>query len=75
MMLHYSLALIAMVLAATLANANDLKDLYELALRRDASLQAAGFQRDAAIEVSFSWPLFQGGAVASSMPTLPRVIC
>jgi outer membrane protein len=50
-MLRYSLALIAMVLAATLANANDLKELYELALTRDASLQAAGFQRDAAIEV------------------------
>jgi outer membrane protein len=49
-MLRYSLALIAMVLAATLANANDLKELYELALTRDASLQAAGFQRDAAIE-------------------------
>jgi outer membrane protein len=42
--------LIAMVLAATLARANDLKDLYDLALTRDASLQAAGFQRDAAIE-------------------------
>src|SRR5277367_3437567 len=49
-MLRYSLALIAMVLAAKLADANDLKELYELALTRDASLQAAGFQRDAAIE-------------------------
>src|SRR5260370_21672465 len=49
-MLRYSLASIAMVLAATLAGANDLKDLYELALTRDASLKAAGFQRDAAIE-------------------------
>jgi outer membrane protein len=49
-MLRYSLALIAMVLAATLAGANDLKDLYELALTRDASLKAAGFQRDATIE-------------------------
>src|ERR1700684_3361361 len=53
----YSLAMMAMVmgmtmaLAATFACANDLKDLYELALTRDASLQAAGFQRDAAIEV------------------------
>jgi len=34
-----------------IAGANDLKDLYELALTRDASLQAAAFQRDAAIEV------------------------
>src|SRR3984957_7684725 len=50
-MLRYSLALIAMVLAADLADANDLKELYELALARDATLQAAGFQRDAAIEV------------------------
>jgi outer membrane protein len=49
-MLRYSLALIAMVLAAKLADANDLKELYELALTRDATLQAAGFQRDAAIE-------------------------
>jgi len=50
-MFRYSLGLIAMVLAATLADANDLKALYELALTRDASLQAAGFQRDAGIEV------------------------
>ncbi len=49
-MLRYSPALIAMALAANIAAANDLKDLYELALTRDASLQAAGFQRDAAIE-------------------------
>jgi outer membrane protein len=49
-MLRSSLALIAMVLAAQLADANDLKELYELALTRDATLQAAGFQRDAAIE-------------------------
>jgi outer membrane protein len=49
-MLRYSLALISMVLAAKLASANDLIELYELALTRDASLQAAGFQRDAAIE-------------------------
>lgn len=45
------MVLIAMVLAAKIANANDLKELYELALTRDAALQAAGFQRDAAIEV------------------------
>src|ERR1700678_3096413 len=49
-MLRYSLALIAMALAAQLADANDLTALYELALTRDATLQAAGFQRDAAIE-------------------------
>ena len=39
-----------MTLAAMAAGANDLKELYELALTRDASLQAAGFQRDATIE-------------------------
>jgi outer membrane protein len=49
-MLRYSLALIAMALAAQFADANDLTALYELALTRDATLQAAGFQRDAAIE-------------------------
>ena len=38
--LRYSPVLIAMLLAARLADANDLKDLYELALTRDASLQA-----------------------------------
>jgi outer membrane protein len=42
---------LAMALAMNAAHANDLKDLYELALTRDASLQAAGFQRDAAVEV------------------------
>src|ERR1700734_2124334 len=49
-MWRYSLGLIAMVLAAKLANANDLKELYELALTPGAPLQAAGFQRDAGIE-------------------------
>ena len=49
-MLRYTLASLAMVLAIESADANDLKELYELALTRDASLQAAGFQRDAAIE-------------------------
>jgi outer membrane protein len=49
-MLRYSLALIAMALAAQLADANDLTTLYELALTRDDTLRAAGFQRDAAIE-------------------------
>lgn len=50
-MKRYSAALIAVMFASKLAVANDLKDLYELALSRDASLQAAGFQRDAAVEV------------------------
>jgi outer membrane protein len=49
-MLRYLPALIAMTLAAMAANANDLKALYELAQTRDATLQAAGYQRDAAIE-------------------------
>jgi outer membrane protein len=44
-------ALIVMLSATRIAGANDLKELYELALARDASLQAAGFARDAAIEV------------------------
>ena len=48
--MRYLLGLLAMVLAIKSADANDLKDLYELALTRDASLRAAGFQRDAAIE-------------------------
>jgi outer membrane protein len=48
--LIYAAALIAMGLAVSVARANDLKDLYGLALTRDASLQAAGFSRDAAIE-------------------------
>ncbi len=41
--------MLAMLLAGG-ADANDLKQLYELALTRDATLQAASFQRDAAIE-------------------------
>lgn len=49
-MLRNSWMLIAALLAANAAGANDLKELYELALTRDASLQAAAFQRDAAIE-------------------------
>jgi outer membrane protein len=40
----------ALLLAGKPADANDLKELYELAVTHDASLQAAGFQRDAAIE-------------------------
>src|SRR5271170_5345598 len=51
-MVRYSATMVmAMALAANLALANDLKDLYELALTRDTTLQAAAFQRDAAIEV------------------------
>jgi outer membrane protein len=50
-MWRYSPALIVLGLAAMSADANDLKEFYELALTRDATLQAAGFQRDAAIEV------------------------
>jgi outer membrane protein len=50
-MRRYTWTLLAMTLAVTAARANDLKDLYELALSRDATLQAAGFQRDAAVEV------------------------
>jgi len=49
-MLRYSWMLIAAVLVANAAGANDLKALYELALTRDATLQAAAYQRDAAIE-------------------------
>jgi outer membrane protein len=69
-MWRYSLVLIAMVLAAKLANANDLKELYELALTRDATLQAAGFQRDAAIEArpqALAQWLPQLSAAASAM--------
>jgi hypothetical protein len=50
-MWRYSAALIVLGMAAMSAKANDLKELYELALTRDATLQAAGFQRDAAVEV------------------------
>lgn len=50
MFCYSRMALVAMLLAAQTAGANDLKELYELALTRDATLQAAGFQRDAAIE-------------------------
>jgi outer membrane protein len=49
-MLRNSWMLIVGVLAANAAGANDLKELYDLALTRDATLQAAAFQRDAAIE-------------------------
>jgi outer membrane protein len=49
-MFRYLPGFIVTTLSAMAANANDLKDFYQLALTRDASLQAAGYQRDAAIE-------------------------
>ena len=58
-----------MGLAVSFARANDLKDLYGLALTRDASLQAAGFSRDAAIEArpqALAQWLPQVSAVASA---------
>jgi outer membrane protein len=70
-MRRYSPAMMAMAmaLAANVACANDLKDLYELAQTRDATLQAAAFQRDAAIEAKpqalAAW-LPQVAAVASA---------
>jgi outer membrane protein len=39
-----------MVLTVNSAEANDLKEFYELALTRDTTLQAAHFQRDALVE-------------------------
>jgi outer membrane protein len=49
-LLRASARIAILLLAARSAIANDLKDLYELALTRDATLQAAIFQRDATIE-------------------------
>jgi outer membrane protein len=49
-MLRFSLALGVLGLTAQPADANDLKDFYELALTRDTTLQAAQFQRDALVE-------------------------
>jgi outer membrane protein len=65
----YATAFIALGLAAGNAGANDLKGLYELALTRDASLQASGFARDAAIEArpqALAQWLPQVSAVASA---------
>jgi outer membrane protein len=45
------LAAATLALAAARVEANDLASLYQLALSRDASLQASTFERDAAIEV------------------------
>jgi outer membrane protein len=49
--LRYSLMLIAIALGGKVTHANDLKQLYELALMRDTVLQIAHFQRDASVEV------------------------
>jgi outer membrane protein len=50
-MLRYTGILAALVLGGKLAQANDLKQLYEIAVTRDTTLQIATFQRDAAVEV------------------------
>ena len=47
---RYALTLLVVTLTVRAVNANDLRTFYELALTRDATLQAAGFARDAAIE-------------------------
>jgi outer membrane protein len=47
---RYTLLIIGVLLAASRAGANDLRQLYDLALTRDTTLQAAQFQRDALIE-------------------------
>jgi outer membrane protein len=49
--LWYSFMLAAFLLGGNGAHANDLKQLYELALTRDTVLQVAHFQRDANVEV------------------------
>jgi outer membrane protein len=71
-MLRYLLvaALIVAVLVANVANANDLLQFYQLARSRDAILQAAQYQRDAAVEVrpqSLSQLLPQISATGSAM--------
>jgi len=65
-MSRYLLTLIAMFLGAKSAGANELQELYELALTRDASLQSAGFQRDAAVEA-------RPQALAQWLPQVPAV--
>jgi outer membrane protein len=49
-MLRWSLLLGGLFSAAQVADANDLKQYYELAQTRDTTLQAAHFQRDALVE-------------------------
>jgi outer membrane protein len=61
--LRYSLVLIAVAFGGSVAHANDLKQLYELALTRDTTLEAATFQRDAAVEA-------RPQALASLLPQL-----
>jgi outer membrane protein len=59
----------AFVVGAKFASANDLLDLYRLALSRDAVLQAATYQRDAAIEArpqALAQLLPQVNAIASA---------
>jgi outer membrane protein len=46
-----TLTVIMVLIGAGQVHANDLHQLYEMALSRDTTLQAARFQRDAAIEV------------------------
>jgi outer membrane protein len=62
-------ALVALVVNAQRACANDLLEFYRLALARDAVLQSATYQRDAAVEVrpqALSQLLPQIGASASA---------
>src|SRR5260370_36671801 len=49
-MLRWSLMLGGLFSAAQVADANDLKQYYELAQTKDTTLQAAHFQRDALVE-------------------------
>jgi outer membrane protein len=46
-----TVTVITVLMGAAQVHANDLRKLYELALSRDATLQAARFQREAALEV------------------------
>src|ERR1700730_13424475 len=48
--LRYSMMLAAFLLGGKCTHANDLDQLYELALTRDTVLQVAHFQRDANVE-------------------------
>jgi outer membrane protein len=67
--LRHVFLLMALVVDAQRACANDLLEFYRLALSRDAVLQAASYQRDAAIEArpqALSQLLPQVGATASA---------
>ncbi len=48
--MHHAWIIVLSVFAADCARANDLQQLYEIARGRDATLQIASFQRDAAVE-------------------------